>query len=63
MTPGTRILVFRAISSYRGRRGTLTRIDSRGPWVLLDGEQDEIAVSWGEIMRERESETSMTGAE
>lgn len=63
MTPGTRILAFASWSSYRHRRGTLTRIDSRGPWVLLDGEQDEIAVSWGEIMRERESERALGGAE
>ncbi len=60
---GDRVTFFAAWSTWRGLRGTVTKVRP-GLWVLIDGDTHPVAVSASEVEVARtDTEINMSGAE
>lgn len=62
MIVGERVLVLRT-SAYVGQRGLVTRVDTTGVWVLLDGQRLPMSFATYEVVSAEESAPHMAGAE
>lgn len=59
---GERVLVLRT-SAYVGQRGLVTRVDTAGVWVLLDGQRLPMSFATYEVVRAEEQAMPAGGAE